>query len=391
MKRCSILLVLVFFVILSCSTTAFASFHDNSTVKAWKGAWARYVGAPPLEEYEWIEVSVIEVNGSVIDLSMRYDLRAAHRGLSDYYPNNARLFSINVTSGTSNHFFFFIPAHLSVGDRIPAPEECPELRIEGVEQKTYAGMERTVIYTTWSNRTIPHADFFGEDTFYWDKETGLLVEMVAKVGGEGVTCQMLTGTSLWSASLADWLAGNFLVVMIFVSEAVALAGLAIAMLKLRRGGLVRVTRPNEGRILAIVGIALLSAAVVNLTVFDQTISSLSFALAPMFLVIGVLAYTGGWVTFCRGRGVVDIGVLLMASALFFVGAVAAFSTYREIGAIVPYNESAGFYTTWRMHLGTYQILEMVFFYPYSWAVSIFATIALCLGIVGLLYKLLGRY
>lgn len=388
-KDASVLLLVMFSV--SWYSAVMASSTGASVVGARQGDWAMYAGAPPSEEYEWIRFSVLQVNGNVVDLELRYDLRTRFRLQSSYsFPDNPRYVSIDVGVGTSNFFLFLIPRNLSVGDSVPVWQGHVPLRIQGVEQKEYAGAERTVVYASFSGMAVSYANFTTAGRYYWDKETGLLVERIATLGYTDVTAEILTGTNLWSPDLRYWIAGNYPIVIMLVLVIGAMAVSAVVLLRLRTRISYRVTHTQFGTGLLAVGIALVATAIIDLTSHEQLVTSLCFAFAPFFFVSGVLAYTGAWVTLRNDKLVIDKGVILIAAALILGGIMIACLTYRELVAIVPYMDdyiTAGTGGSIRGRSpATYTSLEGVLFYPYVWLASALANIIICLAAVGFIYK-----
>ena len=383
-------------VLLSGYSAVVAAPDEASIVGARKGDWAMYMGAPPSEEYEWIRVSVLHVNGSTVDLEQRFDLRTRFRLQSTYYyPDHPHYVSINVEEGTSNFYFFLVPRNLTVGDLVPVWQDHVPLKIEGVTQREYAGAERTVVYASFSNMSVTYAEFTTAGRYYWDRETGLLVERVATLVHSDVTTQLLTGTNLWSPDLRHWIAENYLLVimLVFVLGAMTVSG--VLLLRLRKRLLYRVTHTHFGIALLAVGIALGAAAIVNMTSVEQSVTSLCFAFAPFFLVSGVIAYTGAWVTLRNDRLVLDKGVILIAAALILGGIAIACLTYRELAAIVPYIDGdvsviwGG--TAHGRELETYTSLEAVLFYPYVWLASALQNVIICLAGVGFIYEVAKRF
>jgi hypothetical protein len=392
LKVASVLFLMM--VSLSGYSAVVAAPAEASIVGARQGDWAMYAGAPPSEEYEWIRISVLQVNGSAIDLEMRYDLRTRFRLQSTYYyPDHPRFVNIDVGDGTSNFFFFLIPRNLTVGDVVPVWRDHAPLKIEGVEQREYAGAVRTVVYASFSNMTVSYADFKTAGRYYWDQETGLLVERIATLGNADVTSEILTGTSLWSIDLGYWIVENYPVAIILVVVIGAMAVSAVVLFRLRKNIPYRVTHPYVGMGFLAVGAVLVAVGIVNLSYFELLISSLGFAFAPFFLVSGVLAYTGAWVTLRNDKLEIDKGVILIAAALILSGIVISCLTYRELVAIVPYLEDTIPGGTGGSLHGrtpvTYTSLEAVLFYPYVWLSSTVTYVIICLAVVGLFYKI-GR-
>ncbi len=348
-----------------------------------------YFGAPPSEEYEWLQISVLQIEGTVVDLEYHYDLRARFRLQATVnFPDHPHFVSIDVADGTGNSFFFLIPRNLTVGDPVPVAQDHAPLKIEGVERRKYAGAERTVVYASFSNMTISYAEFKTAGRYYWDKETGLLVERIATVGDFDMTCQKLTGTSMWSLDLRYWMVDNYPIVIMVSFILGALSISTAILMRVRKKISYRVTHTNVGATLLAVGIALLVTSLLSLTTFGQVISSLSLTFAPFFLVGGVLAYTGGWVALRKDKLAIDLGIVLVAGAIVLSGVGAACATYREVGAVVPYiDETSTSATVFGHPLTTYTSFSVVFFYPYSWFSSVFFNVIICLAAVGIFCKI----
>ena len=376
-----------------CSVASAVS-AEASSVGIRQGDWAKYVGSPPIEEYEWIHLSFLQVKGSFVDVSMRYDVRARYRSTDGHYwPDHPRLITIDTKSGIGNYFFFLVPPNLTVGDSVPGPVDyTSDLRIVGTEVRKYAGAKRTIVCARYENRSLSALKLNVQGIFYWDRETGLLVEDTVKIEDFYVTSQKLTETNLWSADLADWLFDNSVVVIFIISGIVSSAFLTVFLFQWKKTAPSKVTHPTIGKLLIASGTLLLVGGFVTMSNFNQFFSSLCFALVPLFFVTGILVYTGGWVALGQRGLVVDIGTVLMASAMVLAGATVGFATYRELGALVPYRGEGFFhgYSARALDL-TYTLLEGVFFYPYSWLTAILVPVVLSLAVVGFFYKMFRRF
>jgi hypothetical protein len=393
LKAAFVLFVLM--VSVSWYSAVVASPAAESIIGVRQGAWARYVGSPPVEEYEWISISVLQINASVVDLEMRYDLRMRFRLYSSYYfPDHPRYVSVNVEDGTNNFFLFLIPRNLTVGDTVPIWRGHAPLMIEGVEQRVYAEAKRTVLYASFSNMTVDYANFTVAGRYYWDKETGLLVERVATLGNEDMTTEILKGTNLWSPEVSYWITGNYAAIIMFVLVIAAMIISTIIILKWRKISH-RVSHRNFGAGLFTAGVVLVVATIIFLTSYEQSVSLYCFALAPFFLVSGVFAYTGAWVTLRRDQVVADKGILMIAAALVLSGIMIPCFTYRELVAIVPYMDDYMPAGTGGSIIGhtpsTYTSLEAVFFHPYAWLASAIMNVIICLAAIGFFYKIAQRF
>jgi hypothetical protein len=387
LRTASILVLSTFLLAGSSATLAASNEVPPSGIR--QGDWAKYIGSPPCEEYEWIHLSFLQVKGYLVNISMRYYLRWQHRTTENYgyWPDHPRFVSIDVKNGIGSSFLFLTPPNLTVRDTVPAPVDYANLTIEGMETRKYAGTNRTVIYARYLNLVRPNADFNVEGIFYWDRETGLLVEHVVNVESFYVTSQELTETSLWSPDLINLVIDNSVVMVLLVSAGAASTSFTIFVFRTRRKISFKVTHPNLGKVF--VALAFIPVAgVTTMSNYGQVVSSLSFGLVPLFFVAGILVYSGGWVCLKRDKPVVDLDIIMIASAVIMAGVMIGSATYRELGAIVPYLQDENFFSPYiRVKAKTYAVLDGVFFYPYSWLASTLGNIAFCLAAVGFCYKL----
>lgn len=67
------------------------------------------------------------------------------------------------------------------------------LVVKGETTKTYTSASRTVVYATYSS-------FGFQNTYYWDKQTGVLMEYSQTLGGVEITMKAVE-TNLWQAGL----------------------------------------------------------------------------------------------------------------------------------------------------------------------------------------------
>lgn len=84
-----------------------------------------------------------------------------------------------------------IPANSEVGDGFSFTG-MGSFTLEGETTRTYAGASRTVLYT--------HVSMLGTDlTYYWDRQTGVMVETSGTSGGMNVKA-VGSETNMWAAS-----------------------------------------------------------------------------------------------------------------------------------------------------------------------------------------------
>lgn len=82
---------------------------------------------------------------------------------------------------------FIIPANLNVGDSFP-DQNYGNISITGIETRTYAGAQRTILSATIHN-----------NTYYWDQATGVSVEGNTETF-EYTIHSVVSATNMWQAS-----------------------------------------------------------------------------------------------------------------------------------------------------------------------------------------------
>jgi len=148
------------------------------------GDWIRYnytvTGAPPGTTLpQWMKVEFLSVEGTTATVRVTMHM-------SDGSEQNQTMAFDAVAGGEG----IVIPVNLTTGDSIYI-SGYGEVTIEGETVRTYAGAKRTAIYTSFTLYEI-------YCTFYWDKETGVLVELSQISGGMNVTIRA-TETNMWEA------------------------------------------------------------------------------------------------------------------------------------------------------------------------------------------------
>jgi len=90
---------------------------------------------------------------------------------------------------------FVIPANSKTGDTIYM-SGYGNVTLDGETTRTYAGASRTVVYASFSQ-------YGTELTYYWDKETGVMVEASTISGGMTGTAKA-TETNMWEATTSPF-------------------------------------------------------------------------------------------------------------------------------------------------------------------------------------------
>jgi parallel beta-helix repeat protein len=109
---------------------------------------------------------------------------------------------------------FVIPANLTTGDAI-FMSGYGNVTIEGETTRNYAGANRTVIYMSFSQ-------YWTQLTYYWDKQTGVMVEASTTSGGMTATGKA-TETNMWEATPAFPVDQLILSVLIVIAVVIVMA------------------------------------------------------------------------------------------------------------------------------------------------------------------------
>jgi len=157
MTRKFALYMICFAVLVGLHFSAIASAEIVVGVKP--GDWIEYNVAftgDIIEQHDvtWARIEVLAVEGKTIDIKVTSIF-------SDGREETETL-TLNLETGQIGDSFI-IPANLDTGDTFLEQYEGT-MTISGVEEKTYIGAKRKVVYATTS-----------QTTFYWDQSTGFLV------------------------------------------------------------------------------------------------------------------------------------------------------------------------------------------------------------------------
>jgi hypothetical protein len=140
-----------------------ATFLASATVMVGvkKGDWIEYnvaVAGTPQEGHDakWARMDVVNVQGNALNLNVTTQF------------NNGTFLYENITLNLQTGDLgddFFIPAHLNAGQSF-MDAHSGNITINKVEERNYAGAQRSVVLIGNTSYT----------SFYWDQETGILVE-----------------------------------------------------------------------------------------------------------------------------------------------------------------------------------------------------------------------
>ncbi|MGD0159279.1 MAG: hypothetical protein ABSB89_03165 [Candidatus Bathyarchaeia archaeon] len=221
-QACILIAILVFaFSIASVSALGSPSFGGKS------GDWAEYEYqdemqvASGLPSSEFVRIDFLSVEGS--NVTVNATLYTSSLQIS----NETK--TIDLTSQNAqdditlypmfNVRAYFIPAGLNITDPVYLGELFGTQNITGQTTQSYAGADRTVIFT---NFTLQGSNYY----FYWDKQTGVLTEGLEYIGAV-YTDVLITDTNIWSPPILPplllWVAIAIAIVLGVISSRRALS------------------------------------------------------------------------------------------------------------------------------------------------------------------------
>jgi hypothetical protein len=145
-----------------------------------EGDWIEYKitlnGAIPEEHnVEWARFEVLAVEGKTIEVNITSRFTTG--------TENTESSTLNLETGQIGDAFI-IPANLNNGEAFLEQYEGT-ITISGVEEKTYSGAKRNVVYATTSHTK-----------YYWDRATGVLVEGISTYSDFTLTTKV-EKTNMW--------------------------------------------------------------------------------------------------------------------------------------------------------------------------------------------------
>jgi len=199
--------MICFAVLVGLHFSAIASAEIVVGVKP--GDWIEYNVAftgDIIEQHDvtWARIEVIALEGKTIDIKVTSIF-------SDGREETETL-TLNLETGQIGDSFI-IPANLDTGDTFLEQYEGT-MTISGVEEKTYIGAKRKVVYAITS-----------QTTFYWDQSTGVLV---------GATSSYTDFTMTTKAEKTNmWQTQGFVLDPLFSIVLIALVVVAVLVILLR--------------------------------------------------------------------------------------------------------------------------------------------------------------
>ena len=143
---------------------------------------------------EWLELEFITVEGTSASVEVTM-------GMSDGADQSDTV-PVDLGEGGGEAFGlsgFVIPPNLGRGDSIYF-SGYGDVTIEGETMRTYAGVRRRVVYASLSQSVPPESEV--QLSYYWDKETGVMVEASTIWGDVTIMCKV-TETNMLEADSPD--------------------------------------------------------------------------------------------------------------------------------------------------------------------------------------------
>jgi len=180
------------------------------------GDWIEYElnwSVLPSEDYTvWVRREVLDVEDTVVTVN------TTHRWSNGTVTSEVK--EGDIVEGTAAPMIF-IPSNLNPGDSVNIEGFEAEL-IDGIVQRTYLGIERTVLWADFSQKGF-------NIRIFWDKEKGVALEIHhSRIASEVVTAQGITKvveTNILDSGSSDRDSGNnygflgivtFIVIMLIV-------------------------------------------------------------------------------------------------------------------------------------------------------------------------------
>jgi parallel beta-helix repeat protein len=166
---------------------------------------------------KWLKVEFLSVEGA--NATVRVTMH-----MSDGTEQNATV-PVNVATGGQALGLsgFIIPANATTGDSVYI-SGYGNVTIDGETTRSYAGASRTVVYASFSQ-------YWTQLTYYWDKQTGVIVE-ASTTSGSMTGTGKATETNIWKAQPTGLPIDSRVLYALIIAVVVILA--ALVLVKRRR-------------------------------------------------------------------------------------------------------------------------------------------------------------
>jgi len=158
-RRLSLLMLWVIVLIGMLLTTTVAEYFWGVKEGDWMEYKVTVTGTPPQKYQTELKIEILSVNGTTVTFN----------GTVNYSDGTQqiRTYTVDLESGVPD--LIIVPANLNTGDSFYSGDiDVGPVTITGVEERTYAGARRTVVFANISAAAAK---------LYWDRTTGVLVEI----------------------------------------------------------------------------------------------------------------------------------------------------------------------------------------------------------------------
>jgi hypothetical protein len=211
------------FILISISTIIFASLvttlvSSQVSVGVEIGDWVKYdsvwTGTPPSPYTTEIRFEIISIQGT----NITFESRSTR---SDGTQKNSTR-NLDLEKNPSAVDLFIIPANLNANDEFH-DDTIGNVKINGVKEKEYAGIKRTVVHTSFEYQD-------GTYSFEWDKTTGIVLRAVASLKDFSQRIE-INSTNLWQPGIFGF---NPTVFYLIVAAIIAVLALVLFFVIRRR-------------------------------------------------------------------------------------------------------------------------------------------------------------
>jgi hypothetical protein len=182
-------------------TTTTTSINAEKTLGVKAGDWIKYeyITIETAGGHPWVKLEVTNTKDTIVTVLWS---TGATGGVSiPNLPAFGLTVSWDIKTGGDVYSYFVIHANPKVGDSVTVLPGIT-LQIKGEDTRTYAGVSRKVVYADYSALGLQYK-------YFWDKETGVLVESSTIMGGFDFTMKAVE-TNLWQAGFGGlplWIVG----------------------------------------------------------------------------------------------------------------------------------------------------------------------------------------
>lgn len=224
----------ILLLLLLCFTsTANVSAIANNNVGVKTGDWIKYdyketgfgIGGAP----RWMKVEFLRVEGTTITVRLTLQWPDGRESSQTEVVDIVAVGTLTLPWAFLFFFIFVIPANSATGNSIYM-SGYGNVTITDETTRTYAGAGRTVVYTNFS--LLTHLGV-AQLTYYWDKQTGILVEVSAILESATQTAKAME-TNMWQAGPFGLPIDPTLFYILIISVAVVTAVGATTLVRRRK-------------------------------------------------------------------------------------------------------------------------------------------------------------